>query len=148
MTIKKQLQILKSVTGEAPRMDKAIAERRKATWLAWYKDKASGQEFNLSHLPTIARQYCDEWEAKIPENDDRSVGQSETKDYGNKEQGQKVSFELNPDGRTTDGKKSQAMSTTRKRSPVIGRSYADVARKATRKVAVVSKSVQRMLLTL
>jgi hypothetical protein len=71
MTIKKQLQILKSVTGEVPRMDKAIAERRKVTWLAWYKDKALGREFNLSHLPTIARQYCDEWEAKIPENDDR-----------------------------------------------------------------------------
>jgi hypothetical protein len=77
-----------------------------------------------------------------------SVGQSERKVYGNKEQGQEVSFELNPDGRTTDGEKRQAMSATRKRSPVIGRSYADVARKATRKVAVVSKSVQLMLLTL
>jgi hypothetical protein len=72
MDIKKQLKIMKSVTGEAPRMDKATSERRKATWLAWYQDKELGQEYNLSHLPTIARQYCDKWEAKIPENDDRS----------------------------------------------------------------------------
>ncbi len=76
------------------------------------------------------------------------VGQNEREVCGNREQGQKVSFELNPGGRTTDGEKSQAMTTTKKRSPVTGRSYADVARKATRKVAVVSKSVQRMLLTL
>jgi hypothetical protein len=54
-------------------MDKAIAGRRKATRLAWYKDKEPGPEFNLSHLPTIARQCCDKWEAKLPENDDRSM---------------------------------------------------------------------------
>jgi hypothetical protein len=39
MNIKKQLQIIKSVTGKAPTMDKATAERQKATWLAWYQDK-------------------------------------------------------------------------------------------------------------
>jgi hypothetical protein len=50
MNIKKQLKIMKSVTGEAPRMDKATSERRKATWLAWYQGKESGQEYNLSHL--------------------------------------------------------------------------------------------------
>jgi hypothetical protein len=72
MNIKKQLKIMKSVTGEAPRMDKAIAEWRKATWLAWYQGKDLGQEFKMSHLPTIARQYCDEWDAKIPENEDIS----------------------------------------------------------------------------
>jgi hypothetical protein len=76
------------------------------------------------------------------------AGQNEREVCGNREQGQKVSFELNPGGRTTDGEKSQAMTTTKRRFPVIARSYADVARKATRKVAVVSKSVQRMLLTL
>ena len=76
------------------------------------------------------------------------VGRNEREVCGNRKQGQKVSFELNPDGRATDGEKSQATTTTKRRSPVIARSYADVARKATRKVAVVSKSVQRMLLTL
>ncbi len=64
------------------------------------------------------------------------VRQSEREICGNKEQGGKVSFELNPDGRTTDGEKSQATTTTKRRFPVIARSYADVARKAPRKVAV------------
>jgi hypothetical protein len=76
------------------------------------------------------------------------VGRNEREVCGNREQRQKVSFELNPDGRTTDGEKSQATTTTKRRSPVIARSHADVARNATRKVAVLSKSVQRMLLTL
>jgi hypothetical protein len=53
MDIKKQLQIMKSVTGEAPTMDKATAERRKATWLAWH-DNVPEQEFKRRHLPTIA----------------------------------------------------------------------------------------------
>ncbi len=63
--------------------------------------------------------------------------------------GHKVRFELNPGGRTTDGKKSPATTTNEKKIAVTGRSYADVARKAARKVGVVSKSVaQRVLVTL
>jgi hypothetical protein len=72
MDIKKQLKITKWVIGEAPRMEKATLERRKATWLAWYHDKEPGREHKISHLPTIAREYCDKWEAKIPGINDRS----------------------------------------------------------------------------
>jgi hypothetical protein len=75
-------------------------------------------------------------------------GQNEREGLENGDQGHKVRFELNPDRQTTDGNKSQAMTTKEKRIPVIARSYADVARKSTRKVAVVLKSVQPMLLTL
>jgi hypothetical protein len=72
----------------------------------------------------------------------------------NKEEGRKVRFGLNPGGRTTDGaqikdeKKSQETTTTKKKTPVIGRTYADVAKKMAEKVGVVSKNVQRVLLTL
>jgi hypothetical protein len=76
------------------------------------------------------------------------VGQNERKGLKDRNQGHKVSFRLNPGGRATDGKKSQATTTTEEKAPVIGSSYADVARKAIRKVGVVSKSVQRALLTL
>jgi hypothetical protein len=76
------------------------------------------------------------------------VGQNE--EQGPRNKGHKVRFELNPGGRTTDRKKSRARTTTNeKKIAVTGRSYADVARKAARKVGVVSKSVaQRVLVTL
>ena len=66
MGIKKQLIIMKAVTGEARKMDKAISDRRKAIWLDWYNN-VSTREFESSHLPIIAQQYCDEWEAPAKE---------------------------------------------------------------------------------
>ena len=66
MGIKKQLLIVKSVTGKARRMEKAISDQRKAIWLDWYNNVLM-QEFEASHLPTIAHQYCDKWEAPAKE---------------------------------------------------------------------------------
>eukprot|EP00978_Attheya_sp_CCMP212_P032757 scaffold129363_cov50-Attheya_sp.AAC.1 len=72
MEIKTQIAIMKTVTGEAPRMDKATAEKRKNIWVAWYH-KESTQEFEMSqHLPTIARQFHDELDVVIPADDDIS----------------------------------------------------------------------------
>jgi hypothetical protein len=68
MDIKKQLLIMKSVTGKASRMDKPTAERRKAIWLDWHNN-VSTREFEESHLPFIAHQHRDEWEAKMPADD-------------------------------------------------------------------------------
>lgn len=62
MDIKEQLLIMKSVTGKARRMDKATSDRRKAIWLDWH-DNVSTREFEASHLPSIAQQCCDKWEA-------------------------------------------------------------------------------------
>ena len=47
------------------------------------------------------------------------VGQNEREVCGNREQGQKVSFELNPGRQTMDGEKSQAMTTTKKDLPSL-----------------------------
>ena len=58
----------------------------------------------------------------------------------------KVKFRLNE--QTTDGKESQAATTIEPKTPAIGRSYADVARKASRAIGVVSKGLQRTLLAL
>jgi hypothetical protein len=49
MDIKKQLLIMKSVAGEASRMDKPTAERRKAIWLDWHNNVLT-REFEESHL--------------------------------------------------------------------------------------------------
>jgi hypothetical protein len=76
------------------------------------------------------------------------VGQNEGEGPKDRDQDHKVRFKLNPGARTTDGKKSQATTATEKITPAIGRSYADVAREATRKIGVVSKSMRRVLLTL
>jgi hypothetical protein len=71
MDIKKQLMIMKSVAaGEAPRIEKATAER--------HNNNVSTLEFEQSHLPaTIARQYHDGWAAKIPANDEKSQPKSQ-----------------------------------------------------------------------
>eukprot|EP00978_Attheya_sp_CCMP212_P002263 scaffold4659_cov73-Attheya_sp.AAC.3 len=72
MDTRKQIAIMKTVTGEAPRMYKATAEKRKNIWVAWYH-KEYTQEFEASqHLLTIARQFHDEWDVVIPEDDDIS----------------------------------------------------------------------------
>jgi hypothetical protein len=76
------------------------------------------------------------------------VGQNEREGLKDRNQGHKVRFRLNPGERATDGKKSQTTTTTEKKTPTIGRSYADIVRRATRKVGVVSKIVQPILLTL
>jgi hypothetical protein len=79
---------------------------------------------------------------------DAIVGQNEREGLKDRNQGHKVRFRLNPGERATDGKKSQTTTTTEKKTPTIGRSYADIVRRATRKVGVVSKIVQPILLTL
>ena len=78
------------------------------------------------------------------------VEQSEEEGLKNRNQGRKVSFRLNLDERPTDGNK-QRTTTVQRETPAIGRTYADVVRKATKKIGkirAVSKSVQRVLLTL
>jgi hypothetical protein len=72
MKIKKQIAIMKTVTGKAPRLDKAIAKKWQNIWVAWYH-KESVKEFEMhQHLPTIARQFCDKWVTFIPEVEDIS----------------------------------------------------------------------------
>ncbi len=76
------------------------------------------------------------------------VGRNEKESFKNDHEVRKVRFRLNHDERTTDGKESQATTTTEPKTPAIGRSYADVARRASREIGVVSKGLQRTLLTL
>ena len=73
MDIKKQLAIMKAVTGEAPRMDNAIAEQRKKIWRAWYRNDSTIEFQTRKHLPTIAREFRGEWEAVIPVDNDVSM---------------------------------------------------------------------------
>jgi hypothetical protein len=61
MDIKKQLLIMKSVTGEATCFE-----------VGWTSCDVSTREFEESHLPFIAHQCRDEWEAKMPADDGMS----------------------------------------------------------------------------
>jgi hypothetical protein len=70
-----------------------------------------------------------------------TVRQNEREGLKDRNKGHKVRFRLNPGERATDEKKSQTTTTTEKKTPTIGRSYADIVRRATRKVGVVSKIV-------
>ena len=72
MNIKKQIAIMKAVTGEATKMDKATAEKRKNIWRAWYRNESTVEFETQDHLPTIVLQFHGEWEEAIPVDADLS----------------------------------------------------------------------------
>jgi hypothetical protein len=70
------------------------------------EDKSASINVLAVVLPTLAKE---------------RVGQNEREGLKDRNQGHKVRFRLNPGEQATDGKKSQATTTTKKKTPTIGR---------------------------